>query len=79
MRIGNAKHSYILKGYFIKKSNTLNHKNVRKNMSSLKIIPFTENDYKEIGINFSRIASKYNISCQTCFEKEDLVKYGFAE
>ena len=48
-------------------------------MSSLKIIPFTENDYKEIGINFSRIASKYNISCQTCFEKEDLVKYGFVK
>ena len=55
------------------------YKNVRKNMSSLKIISFTENDYKEIGINFSRIASKYNISCQTCFEKEDLVKYGFVK
>ena len=55
------------------------YKNVRKNMNSLKIIPFTENDYKEIGINFSRIASKYNISCQTCFEKEDLVKYGFVK
>lgn len=55
------------------------YKNVRKNMSSLKIITFTENDYKEIGINFSRIASKYNISCQTCFEKEDLVKYGFVK
>ena len=55
------------------------YKNVRKNMSSLKIIHFTENDYKEIGINFSRIASKYNISCQTCFEKEDLVKYGFVK
>lgn len=53
------------------------YKNVRKNMSSLKIIPFTENDYKEIGINFSRIASKYNITCQTCFEKENLVEYGF--
>lgn len=48
-------------------------------MSSLKTILFTENDYKEIGINFSRIASKYNISCQTCFEKEDLVKYGFVK
>ncbi len=55
------------------------YKNVRKNMNSLKIIPFTKEDYKEIGINFSRIASKYNISCQTCFEKEDLVKYGFVK
>lgn len=55
------------------------YKNVRKNMNSLKIIPFTKEDYKEIGVNFSRIASKYNISCQTCFEKEDLVKYGFVK
>ena len=55
------------------------YKNVRKNMNSLKIIPFTKEDYKEIGVNFSRIASTYNISCQTCFEKEDLVKYGFVK
>ena len=53
------------------------YKNVRKNMNSLKIIPFTKEDYKEIGVNFSRIASKYNITCQTCFEKENLVEYGF--
>lgn len=46
-------------------------------MNSLKIIPFTKEDYKEIGVNFSRIASKYNITCQTCFEKENLVEYGF--
>ena len=53
------------------------YKNVRRNMNSLKIIPFTKEDYKEIGVNFSRIASKYNITCQTCFEKESLVEYGF--
>lgn len=53
------------------------YKNVRRNMNSLKIIPFTKEDYKEIGVNFSRIASKYNITCQTCFEKENLVEYGF--
>ncbi len=53
------------------------YKNVRKNMNSLKIIPFTKEDYKEIGVNFSRIASKYNITCQTCFEKENLVEYDF--
>ena len=53
------------------------YKNVRKNMNSLKIIPFTKEDYKEIGVNFSRIANKYNITCQTCFEKENLVEYGF--
>ena len=48
-------------------------------MNSLKIISFTKEDYKEIGVNFSRIASKYNITCQTCFEKEDLVEYGFVK
>ncbi len=53
------------------------YKNVRKNMNSLKIIPFTKEDYKEIGVNFSRIAAKHNITCQTCFEKENLVEYGF--
>lgn len=53
------------------------YKNVRRNMNSLKIIPFTKEDYKEIGVNFSRIASKYNITCQTCFEEETLVEYGF--
>ena len=53
------------------------YKNVRRNMNSLKIIPFTKEDYKEMGVNFSRIASKYNITCQTCFEKENLVEYGF--
>ena len=55
------------------------YKNVRRNMNSLKIIPFTKEDYKEIGVNFSRIASKYNITCQTCFEKENLVEYGFVK
>ena len=55
------------------------YKNVRRNMNSLKIIPFTKEDYKEIGVKFSRIASKYNIICQTCFEKENLVEYGFVK
>ena len=55
------------------------YKNVRKNMNSLKIIPFTKNDYREIGINFSKIARKYNISCQTCFERENLTEYGFVK
>ena len=55
------------------------YKNVRRNMNSLKIIPFTKEDYKEIGVNFSRIAAKHNIICQTCFEKENLVEYGFVK
>ena len=53
------------------------YKNVRKNMNVLKIIPFTDKDYKKIGTSFSSIASSYNMTVQTCFEKENLVEYGF--
>lgn len=55
------------------------YKNVLKNIDSLKIKSFSEGDYKQIGENFSRIAHKYNLRVQTCFEKENLVKYGFDE
>lgn len=53
------------------------YKNVKKNMNVLKVVPFTNNDYKIIGENFSAIASKYNMTVQTCFEKINLVEYGF--
>ncbi len=53
------------------------YKNVRKNMHILKVKPFTKDDFKMIGINFSSIASKYNMTVQTCFEEENLVEYGF--
>lgn len=53
------------------------YKNVKKNMNVLKVVPFTNNDYKIIGENFSSIASKYNMTVQTCFEKINLVEYGF--
>ena len=43
----------------------------------LKYKEFSEEDYKMIGINFSKIASKNNMSVQTCFEDNNLVKYGF--
>lgn len=53
------------------------YKNVRNNMNVLKIKPFTENDYKEIGLSFSESAKKNNIVIGTCAEEHDLTEYGF--
>lgn len=53
------------------------YKNVRKNEKSLKYRPFTENDYKVIGENFSKIAKENNMTVQTCFEERNLMEYGF--
>ena len=53
------------------------YKNVRKNMGVLKVKPFNSEDYKIIGTSFSSIANKYNMTVQTCFEKINLVEYGF--
>lgn len=56
-----------------------NYKNVRRNMSTLKIKQFTEDDYKSIGISFSAIAKKYRMTVQTCCEEKNLVEYGFVK
>lgn len=53
------------------------YKNVRKNMNVINCRKITEDDYKEIGVNFSNIVSKYNMSIQTCYEEHNLVEYGF--
>lgn len=53
------------------------YKNVRKNYQILKIKEFTDNDYKEIGLSFSKIAKCNNMTVQTCFEDNNLVEYGF--
>lgn len=53
------------------------YKNVKKNSNILKYKKFTDNDLREIGLNFSKIAKKHNMTVQTCFEKENLVEYGF--
>ena len=53
------------------------YKNVRKNMGVLRVKPFDFEDYKTIGIAFSSIANSYNMTVQTCFEKENLAEYGF--
>ena len=53
------------------------YKNVRNNYKTLKYKKLTEDDYKEIGINFSSIAKKHNITIHTCAEVHNLVEYGF--
>jgi hypothetical protein len=53
------------------------YKNVKNNLKILKIIPFTEEDYKNIGLNFSRIAKEHNMTVQTCSEEKRLLEYGF--
>ncbi len=53
------------------------YKNVRKNQAILRFRPFTDDDYKEIGISFSKIAKEHHMTVQTCFEEQNLVSYGF--
>ena len=53
------------------------YQNVRNNLPFLKCQKFTDEDYKQIGENFSRIASQNNMVVQTCFEKHNLTEYGF--
>lgn len=69
----------LLKGY-VKKvvvSFLDDYKNVRYNMRYLRLRAFTEEDYKQIGLNFSRSAWENGMSVQTCFEERNLVNYGF--
>ncbi len=54
-----------------------NYKNVRKNEKTLKFKEFTENDYKEIGVSFSKSAKNHHMKVQTCFEERNLSEYGF--
>ena len=53
------------------------YKNVRNNMKYINYRDFTEEDYREIGISFSKSAEKYNMTVQTCFEDRNLSEYGF--
>lgn len=53
------------------------YKNVLKNKDILNYQDFKEEDYKIIGRNFSKIAAKHGMTVQTCFEKRNLVEYGF--
>ena len=53
------------------------YKNVEKNRDILQYRDFLEEDYQKIGESFSRIAHQHHMMVQTCFEKENLAKYGF--
>lgn len=53
------------------------YKNVNNNKDVLKLIEFTDDDYKEIGLTFSKIAKKNDMTVQTCFEENNLCEYGF--
>jgi len=53
------------------------YKNVIKNEKILNFKSFTEEDYKAIGSEFSKIASRNNMTVQTCFEERNLIEYGF--
>ena len=55
------------------------YKNVRKNLDILKIKDFTDNDYKEIGLSFSKSGKESNMTVQTCYEDRNLVEYGFVK
>lgn len=53
------------------------YKNVLKNKDILNYQDFKEEDYKIIGLNFSKIAASHGMTVQTCFEERNLVEYGF--
>lgn len=55
------------------------YKNVRKNYNILRYKQLNEDDYKEIGTFFSKVAKEHNMTVQTCAEKRNLVEYGFIE
>lgn len=53
------------------------YKNVRRNYNILNFKDLTNNDYKRIGISFSKSARKHNLTVHTCNEQRDLTEYGF--
>lgn len=55
------------------------YKNVRKNERVLNYLEFREIDYKTLGESISRECHKHHIRVHTCFEKRNLVEYGFDE
>lgn len=55
------------------------YKNVKEHATELQLQDFKEEDYKEIGREFSRIATKYGMRVQTCGEERDLSEYGFSK
>lgn len=54
-----------------------NYQNVRKNMDVLKVKNMNSEEFKLLGLSFSRIASNHNMTVQTCSEYNNLSEYGF--
>lgn len=54
------------------------YKNVQKNMKYLRLKNIDDEMKKKIAINFSKIAKENGMSIQTCYEDDNLVKYGFS-
>lgn len=52
------------------------YKNVRKNIRTLSIKEFTNEDYATIGTSFSTIAKEHKMTIQTCCEDVNLTEYG---
>ena len=52
------------------------YKNVKENRNILKYKTLTDNDYKLISRNFSKIALNNGMTVQTCFEDMNLVEHG---
>ena len=53
------------------------YKNVKNNSKYLNLKELSEEDYKKIGLSFSKSASENGMTVQTCFEERDLTQYGF--
>lgn len=53
-----------------------NYKNVENNAKYLNLKEFTNDDYKRIGESFGKIAEKFDMTIQTCYEGDKLVEYG---
>lgn len=55
------------------------YKNVRNHQNELNLKMPTEEDYQKIGISFAKSAKDHHMTVQTCYEKKNLVEYGFLD
>ena len=55
------------------------YKNVKNNSKYLNLKDMTDDDYKRIGLSFSKSANDNGMSVQTCFEERDLTEFGFVK
>ena len=55
------------------------YKNVKNNSKYLNLKDMTDDDYKGIGLSFSKSANDNGMSVQTCFEERDLTEFGFVK